>query len=195
MKKIILYMVVSLDGFVCGQNNELDWEIQDPIVSRELIPELLSTVNTMLLGRVLYEGFHQAWPAMAKDPASPPDLVEFAHWVEDSKKYVFSKTLDKLDWENSHLVSIKDVRDIVQEINKLKNELDGDMVVFGGASFAQTLVKLDVIDEYRFKLQPVVLGKGKALFKDIVERRKLELVKSKGFDSGVVALYYKPIKT
>lgn len=185
-------MVLSLDGFVCGPNDELNWENQDPTVSMGIIPELLSTVNTMLLGRVLYEGFHQAWPAMAKDPKSPKELVEFANWVEDSKKYVFSTTLKSVDWKSSHLVSVKSDEDIVNKVNELKETNDGDMVVFGGARFAQTLVKLNLVDEYRFKLQPVVLGKGKALFKDIAEQRKLELIKSKGYDSGVVALYYKP---
>jgi dihydrofolate reductase len=194
MKKVILYMVLSLDGFVCGPNDELDWEIQDPVVSRELIPELLSTVNTMLLGRVLYEGFQQAWPAMAKDPNSPADLVEFAHWVEDSKKFVFSKSQHTLDWKNSHLVTVTSDQDMINEVERLKKGNDGDMVVFGGAHFAQTLVRLGLVDEYRLKLQPILLGKGKPLFTDIADRRKLELVKAKGFDSGVVALYYRPIK-
>ncbi len=187
-------MVLSLDGFVCGPNDELDWEVRDEVVSRHLIPDLLSTVNTMVLGRVLYQGFEQAWPAMAKDPSSPKDLVDFAHWVEDSRKIVFSKTLETVGWKNSRLVSVKDDEDIVTEVKKLKQELDGDMVLFGGARFAQTLVRLDLVDEYRFKLQPVVLGKGKALFKDVTKPMKLKLMKSKAFDSGVVALYYQPVK-
>lgn len=186
-------MVLSLDGFVCGPNNELDWEIQDAVVSRELIPELLSTVNTMVLGRNLFNGFAQAWPAMAKDPASPKDLVEFAHWVEDSRKVVFSQTEEPVGWKNSQLVTVTNDEEIIREIKKLKEALDGDMVLFGGASFAQTLVKLNLVDEYRFKVQPVVLGKGKALFADVPERRPLKLIKSKGFDCGVVALYYQPI--
>src|SRR2546422_6198468 len=108
MRKVILFMVISLDGFVCGPNGELDWEHQDEEVSRYLIPDLLSTVDTMLLGRVLYQGFEQAWPAMAKDPASPKDLVDFAHWVEDTPKLVFSKTLNKVTWKNSKVISVKD---------------------------------------------------------------------------------------
>jgi dihydrofolate reductase len=194
MKKIILFMVLSLDGFVCGPNDELDWEIQDEVVSRYLIPDLLKTVNTMLLGRVLYEGFEQAWPAMAKDPASPKDLVDFAHWIEDSRKIVFSENLEKVGWKNSTLVSVKKDEDITKKVKELKQQLDGDMVVFGGARFAQTLVKLNLVDEYRFKLQPIVLGKGKALFKDAKERMNLKLTKSKAFDSGVVTLYYEPVK-
>lgn len=185
-------MAISLDGFVCGPNNELDWENQDMAVGRELIPELLSTVNTMILGKNLYQGFEQAWPAMAKNPAMPKEIVEFAQWVENSRKIVFSKTLKKVAWTNSTIVSIQNDEDIIKEITKLKKELDGDMVLFGGAEFAQTLVRLGLVDEYRFKLQSVVLGKGKALFQDMQQRMNLNLVKAKGFDSGVVALYYQP---
>src|SRR5438876_1691901 len=107
MRKVILFMVISLDGFVGGLNGELDWENRDPEVSRYLIPDLLSTVDTMLLGRVLFQGFEEAWPAMASNTSSPKELVDFAHWVEDSPKIVFSKTLDKVGWKNSRLVSAK----------------------------------------------------------------------------------------
>jgi len=192
MRNIILFMVVSLDGFVCGPDGELDWENRDEEVSRYLIPDLLRTVDTMLLGRVLYQGFEQAWPAMAKDPSSPKDLVDFAHWIEDSPKMVFSKTLETVGWKNTSLVSVRDENDIVQEVKKLKQQPGGDMVLFGGARLAQTFVKLDLIDEYRFKLQPVVLGHGIPLFQDIKDRMNLNLIASKTFDSGVVGLSYQP---
>lgn len=194
MRKVILFMVVSLDGFVCGPNGEFDWEIRDEAVSRYLIPDLLSTVDTILLGRVLYQGFEQAWPAMAKDPSSPKDLVEFAHWIEDSPKVVFSQTLEKVAWKNSKLVRIEDDHDIVEEVARLREQQGGDMVVFGGARTAQTFAKLGLIDEYRFKLQPVALGVGRPLFKDIKDRMNLKPIKSKEFSSGVVALYYQPIR-
>jgi dihydrofolate reductase len=193
MRKVILFMAVSLDGFVCGPNGELDWENRDEEVSRYLIPDLLSTVDTMLLGRVLYQGFEQAWPAMAKDPSSPSDLVDFAHWIEDSPKFVFSKTLETVEWKNSRLVAVKDDKDIIQEVKKLKQQPGGDMVLFGGARIAQTFVRLGLIDEYRLKLQPTVLGSGKPLFKDIQDRMPLKLMTSKTFDSGVIGLYYQPV--
>jgi dihydrofolate reductase len=192
MRKVVLFMFMSLDGFVCGPNDELDWEIQDEEVGRYLIPDLLSTVDTMLLGRVLYQGFEQAWPAMAKDPSSPSDLVDFAHWVEDSPKIVFSNTLKKAAWKNSMIVPVKDDDDVAKEVAKLKQQPGGDMVLFGGARFAQTLVKTGLIDEYRLKLQPIVLGSGKALFKDSKDRLNLKLMKSKTFTCGVVGLYYHP---
>lgn len=185
-------MVVSLDGFVCGSDGELDWEAKDDEVGRYLIPELLSTVDTMLLGRVLYQGFEQYWPTAATNPSLPPDLIEFAHWVVNSPKVVFSTTLEEVSWNNSRLVKVKNEDDIVQEVQRLKQAEGGDMVLFGGARIAETFVRLGLVDEYRIKLQPIVLGTGRPLFKDIKERMHLKLLKSKGFDSGVVALCYEP---
>jgi len=184
-------MAYSLDGFVGGTKGELDWESRDDEVGRSLVPEFLSTVDTMLLGRVLYQGFQQAWPAMAKNPASPKELVDFAHWVEDTPKVVFSKTLEKVEWKNSRLVSVKSDDDIAKEVSSMKRQSGGDMVVFGGARFVQTLSRLGLVDEYRLKLQPVALGAGLPLFKS---RVNLKLVKSQAFKSGVVALYYQPAK-
>ncbi len=195
MRKIILYMVYSFDGYICGPKDELDWENQDPAISMELIPDLLKTVDSMILGRVLYEGFSQAWPAMAKDPNSPKELVDFANWVVDSPKYVVSKTLEKAEWNNSYVLSVQNDEDIIKEVTKLKESTGGDIVLFGGARLAQTLVRLQLVDEYRLKVQPVVLGEGKMLFKDLKTRNSLQLIYSKAFEpSGVLGLYYKPAK-
>lgn len=188
-------MVYSFDGYICGPKDELDWENQDPAISMELIPDLLKTVDSMILGRVLYEGFSQAWPAMAKDPNSPKELVDFANWVVDSPKYVVSKTLEKAEWNNSYVLSVQNDEDIIKEVTKLKESTGGDIVLFGGARLAQTLVRLQLVDEYRLKVQPVVLGEGKMLFKDLKTRNSLQLIYSKAFEpSGVLGLYYKPAK-
>ena len=187
-------MVYSLDGYIAGPNGELDWENQDTEIGGYLIPELLKTVDTMIIGRVLYEEFFEAWPAMAKDPNMPKEIVDFAYWVEDTPKVVISKTLDKVTWNNSILVNVKNDEDILREVKQLKEQSGGDIVLFGGVRLAQTLVRLGVVDEYRFKFQPIVLGKGKHLFEDLTEQRKLNLTFSKAFKAGVMALYYEPTK-
>jgi dihydrofolate reductase len=106
VRKVILFMVISLDGFVGGPKGELDWEVRDEEVSRYLVGDLLSTGDALLLGRVLYQVFWQAWPAMASNPSSPKELVEFAHWIEDSPKIVFSTALREAEWKNSRVVSV-----------------------------------------------------------------------------------------
>lgn len=194
MRKLILFMVYSLDGYVAGPNNELNWEIQDPEVGRYLIPELLKTVDSVVLGRVLYEGFQQFWPAAAKDASNPKDLIEFAEWLGHAPKFVFSKTLKKVEWENSELFSPQNDADFIKAVAELKERPGGDIVVFGGVRIVQTLVRLGLIDEYRFKVQPVILGKGKSIFEGVEQMRKLKLIKSKAFDCGVVASYYIPIQ-
>jgi len=195
MRKVILFMHISLDGFVGGPNGEMNWiTMNDDAMGKYLITDLLTTVDTMLLGRELYQGFENYWPSAAKNPSTPKDLVDFANWIENSPKIVFTKTLEKVGWKNSKLIHIKDNDDISEEVRKLKQQPGKDMVIFGGASMASTLVKLGLIDEYRLKLEPVILGSGKPLFKDIGVRINLKLIKSKTFDSGVVGLYYQPVK-
>jgi dihydrofolate reductase len=193
MRKIILFMHLSLDGMIAGSNGELGWaNMADQSIGQHLIPELLSTVDTMVLGHNLYKGFEQSWSVVAKDPNSPQDLVEFANWIINSPKIVFSHSSQDLNWNNSRLITVKNDDEIIEEVSKLKQSQGCDIVLFGGVHMAQTFVKLNLIDEYRFKLESVIVGKGSSLFSDVQDRMKLQLFNSKVFESGVVALYYRP---
>lgn len=187
MRKVILFMHMSLDGFVCGPNGEQDWmTLNDDSMGKHMAGELLETVDTILTGRVLYQGFASYWPTVPKNPANPKELVDFAHWMEKTPKIVFSKTLDKAEWANSMVVKSTPA----EEVARLKQQPGGDMVIFGGASLAAAFTEKGLVDEYRIKLEPVVLGQGKPLFKQARNRMKLKLVKATPFGSGVVGLYY-----
>jgi dihydrofolate reductase len=187
MRKVILFMHVSLDGFVCGPNGEQDWmTMNDDEMGKYLASDLMATVDTMLIGRVLYQGFASFWPTVATDPAHPKELIDFANWMENTPKIVFSKTLQTVEWKNSRLAQ----HDLANEIAHLKQQPGGDIVVFGGASLVAALTESNLVDEYQIKLEPIVLGVGKPLFRHVEDRIKLTLVKSKAFDSGVVGLYY-----
>jgi dihydrofolate reductase len=191
MRKVILFMHVSIDGFVCGPNDEMDWvTMNDDKIGEYLIPELQKTVDTMLVGRVLYQGFQQYWPTVPENPNSPAELVEFAHWMIDTPKVVFSNTLKELNWKNSRLAPA----DPATTVSLMKKEPGGDMVIFGGASLAAHFVKNNLVDEYRIKLEPIVLGEGRSLYREIKERIKLKLIRAKSFDSGVTGLYYETIR-
>jgi dihydrofolate reductase len=191
MRKVILFMHVSLDGFVCGPHDEMDWTtMNDDQIGKFLIPDLQKTVDTMLVGRVLYQGFEQYWPSVPENPKSPAELIEFAHWMADTPKVVFSNTLEEVNWKNSSLAKA----DPTATVQQLKKQPGGDMVIFGGAMLAAHFVKNNLVDEYRIKLEPVALGKGKSLYKDIADRINLKLINSKAFDSGVTGLYYEVIK-
>ena len=148
-------MHVSLDGFVCGLNGEQDWmTMDDDEIGKYLLPDLQATVDTILVGRVLYQGFASFWPNVPANPDIPKDLIDYANWMNNTSKLVFSKTLKTLNWTNSSLATTG----IGEEVAQLKQQPGKDMIVFGGAEIVASLAELNLIDEYRIKLEPIVLG-------------------------------------
>jgi dihydrofolate reductase len=135
--------------------------------------------DALLLGRVTYEGFAEAWPSREG---------EFADKFNNMPKYVVSSTLEKAEWQNSTVLK----GDVVEEVGKLKQEQDGDIVVHGSARLVQTLIEHDLVDELRLMVYPVVLGSGKRLFGDTSDGKPLRLVDSKVVGDGVAILIYKP---
>ncbi len=187
MRNIIVSMWVTLDGFIAGPNNEMDWVIADE-ANDTYESELISTADTLLLGRVTYESFAGSWPKVAENPSAPKSEVEYAQKLNAMRKIVFSRTLERVEWNNSQLV--KEV--VAQDITNLKHEPGRDMVVYGSASLVQTLTNLGLIDEYQLLVHPVVLGRGKPLFQHIKERVNLKAVQTRMRPSGVIELTYQP---
>ena len=144
--------------------------------------KLDETLNAeaQLLGRVTYEGFASAWPSV-KD--------EFGDKFNNMPKYVVSSTIEKAEWNNSTVLK----GDVVKEVSKLKQRLDGDIVVHGSAQLVQTLLAHDLVDELRLMVFPVVLGSGKRLFGESSEMKRLRLVDSKTVGDGVAILIYRPV--
>jgi|HubBroStandDraft_1064217.scaffolds.fasta_scaffold00096_46 dihydrofolate reductase len=178
MRKVIVSNVASLEGFFEGPDKgKLDWVIVDAEFL-EYAGNLLRKVDTLLFGRATYQHMAAYWPS------APPD--EVADKMNNLPKVVFSKTLKKVDWNNSRLV----MGDIQEEVLKLKAQPGKDMVIFGSATLASFLLQLGLIDEYRVILQPVLLGKGSPLFQGITDRIQLKLISAKTFGSGVVLLSY-----
>lgn len=189
MRKIIVTMWVTLDGYVSGANGEMDWvgQFYDEAMGN-YENDLVSAADTLLLGRVTYESFAGSWPKVPEDPTSPPGLIEYAHKLNAMRKIVFSKSLERVEWNNSSLM-----REVLpEEITRLKQEPGSDMVIYGSASIVQELTNLGLIDEYQLLVHPLVLGSGKPLFQDIKQRVTLKLEQTKTHPSGVVILYYQP---
>ena len=189
MRKIIVTMWVTLDGFIAGSNEEMDWVMVDDEMGK-YEDDMVSSADTLILGRVTYESFAGAWPHVPENPSASKGEVEYAHKVNAMRKIVFSKTLQKAEWNNSTLM--KEI--VPKEIEKLKQEPGRDMVIYGSASIVQQLTNLGFIDEYQLLVHPVVLGGGKPLFKGINDRGNLKLIKTRTFSSGVVGLHYQPDK-
>jgi dihydrofolate reductase len=175
MRKLIVTEFVSLDGIM----EDPAWTFKywnDE--TAKFKGEESNMGDALLLGRVTYQGFAAAWPD-SKDQG--------AAYFNNVHKYVVSTTLDKVEWNNSTLIK----GNIVDEINKLKQQDGKDIVVHGSGALVQTLAKHDLVDCYRLLVYPLVLGKGKRLFEQDT-MATLKLVEAQPFSSGVVALIYEP---
>ena len=176
MRKVVVTEFMSLDGIM----EEPRWTFKywnDEIAKFK--GEESSASDTLLLGRVTYQGFAAAWP-QSKD--------EGADYFNSVRKYVVSNTLEEpLEWTNSTLIKAN----IVEEITNLKQQDGKDITVHGSATLVQALMQHDLVDRYRLLVYPVVLGKGKRLFKEGIPAT-LKLLGSQSFSSGVVALVYEP---
>jgi dihydrofolate reductase len=187
MGKIVVSEFVSLDGVMegpgGGENFEhAGWtfEIERGDGERFKVEETRDS-EALLLGRVTYEGFAAAWPTMQG---------EFADKFNGMPKYVVSSTLSEPQWKNTTVLR----GDVVEEVSKLKDRTEGEIVVHGSARLVQTLLDRELVDELRLMLFPVVLGSGKRLFGSTHGKRRMRLTDSKTVGDGVAILIYEPAR-
>jgi dihydrofolate reductase len=192
MRKLKLQVQMSVDGFVGGPNGEMDWMTwnwDDAI--KQYVDDLHETVDCILLGRKMAGGFITHWTNAANNPAD--ESYPFAQKMVNTHKVVFTHTLNASDaevkeWKNTALAT----GDLAGEIQKLKNQSGGDIIVYGGAEFVASLIKANLIDEYHLFVNPAAIGKGLPVFHTLEEKRSLKLVKATPFDCGIVTLVYQP---
>ncbi|SIO47807.1 dihydrofolate reductase family protein [Chitinophaga niabensis] len=177
MRKLFVSIMMSLDGFIEGPNQELD-EFTDDDELFNYFHSVLDSIDLMIYGRKSYELMLSYWPK---------DKSTFADKMNSKPKMVFSHTLEKAEWNNTTVV--KD--DIEGTIKTLKAQPGKDLVLFAGAEMLSSLRKLNLIDEYRIIVYPIVLGSGTPLFKDITATLKLKHIGTKTFAGGAVLLSYK----
>ena len=183
MRQVIYSMGVSLDGFIAGPNGEIDWGAPDEERHR-FHNQQTREIGAHLCGRRLYEEMVY-WETADENPSATEVELEFAGIWKQLPKIVFSKTLEKVEG-NARLV-----RDgVAEEVAKLKEQPGKDLAV-GGAGLASALIKLDLIDEYRLFVSPVVLGGGTPYFPVLEERIDLELVETQTFGGRVVYVRYR----
>jgi dihydrofolate reductase len=185
MRKLIVTEFVTLDGVIEAPGGEpthphTGW-VADFMGEEQMAFKLQEVLEAEahLIGRVTYESFAEAWPEREG---------EFADKMNSMPKYVVTSTLDELDWNNSTPIR----GDVAAEIEKLKREDGGPLLVAGSATLVHTLVEHDLIDEYRLMVFPVVLGSGRRLFPDSPDKTTLALVDTQTFDTGVQLHTYRP---
>jgi dihydrofolate reductase len=182
MRKLVLSMGVSLDGLVArsGRFGAAGWGLppDDPALKERKLG-WMHDVGLHLMGRNTYEEMAEFWPVSDDAYAAP---------MNEIPKVVFSRTLERAEWPDSRIAR----GDLAEEIATLKHEAGKDMLAWGGAAFAQSLSNLGLVDEYRLILQPVVLGDGLPLFKDLAAPLRLELVDAQTYNTGAALHVYRP---
>ncbi len=186
MRKLIYFSMVSLDGFIARTNGDLDWVIIDEELHR-FVNDQQKALGAYLYGRRMYDLMSAAWPPLDSDPSAPDYIQEFSRIWKQMPKVVFSKTLERVEW-NAKLVR----GDVAAEIKSLEAEPGGPLEV-GGAGLAATIMRLGLIDEYQIFLNPVVLGNGIRLFPPLDRSTPLRLAETRAFGSGVVFLRYERV--
>ena len=193
MRKIILSIQTSLDGFIEGPKGELDWAMAEDEESWKELFKTLENVDACLLGRVMYPGYEQYWTAVLTNPASVQPFVDrpataneitYARWAEKTPHFILSKTMEGAAWKNTQII-----RDI-EDIRKLKEQPGKSIYLVGGATLASSLFNAGLIDEIRIEINPLILGGGKPLFKDVKEQHALRFMGSKTLASGKVSVSY-----
>jgi dihydrofolate reductase len=188
MRKIIAALVMSVDGFIERPDGGLDWvdTWEDPF-------DLLPQIDTCILGRGMYPGYEKYWGAILANPEgilpftgklATKGEIAYARFAEKTPHTVLSRTLDNVAWKNTRIV-----RDI-EEIRRMKHHPGKDMHAVGGATLVGSLMNQRLIDELRLVVHPIILGGGKALFKDVKERHRLKFLGAKPMESGLVRLTY-----
>jgi dihydrofolate reductase len=184
MRKLIVFNLMTLDGYIAGPDGDISWHMVDQEFE-ELAIAAANSGNILIFGRITYELMASFWPteeALRTDPV-------VAKGMNSAEKIVFSRTLDKAGWNNTRLVK----QDLIGEVRKLKQQQGKDLTILGSGTIVSQLAQEGLIDRYEILLYPVVLGKGKTMFEGLKRRLNLKLTGTRIFGNGNVLLTYVPV--
>lgn len=188
MRKVILFMHLSLDGYCATKDGDLSW-IPYNSEFEKFGEKIVKSTGVALYGKNTFEVMKQFRDIRQDTSASKHDL-EHAEWIENIEKIVFSTKLKEENWNNTRIIS----ENIFEEVTKLKEAEGGNLVIFGSPTLAISLMKLDLIDEFQFTISPIVLGEGKTFLRNIDTQIKLELLKTENIEGGVIAIRYRIVR-
>lgn len=185
MRTLKLQMQTTIDGFVAGPAGEMDWMTFDWSQDlNEYVTAITDPVDTILLGRKLAAGFIPTWTKLLETPEAPESAG--ADKMVNTPKVVFTKTMSRSPWANTELAT----GDIVEEVNRLKQQDGGDLIVYGGGGFVSSLIRHGLIDELHLLVNPVAIGKGMPIFGEVDGHERLNQAQAQTFDCGIVLLKY-----
>jgi len=185
MRKLVLFMHTSLDGFVAGPNGEMDWiKVDDEMF--DYVGKRTNEGDAALYGRVTYQMMEGYWPTAGDQPNATKHDVEHSRWYNKVTKIVLSRTMRGANSPNTKIIS----ENVANEIARLKQAPGKEILIFGSPTASHTLMQENLIDDYWLFVNPILLGRGIPLFKGIKEITGLTLLKTNAFTSGVVCLHY-----
>lgn len=186
MRKVILQMMITLDGFIAGPNDELDWIDNDPVMG-EAHFALAEGADAALIGHNVYQSMAAHWPRIAANHDAPSNEAEFGKLMNRMPKIVVSARPENLTWENCEQLLVKDDRDLVTKLTELKAMRGTYLLLYGGMRTARSLINNKLVDEYRLDVCPIALGAGKPLFP---QRTPLKFVSVTPYRSGAMTVTY-----
>jgi dihydrofolate reductase len=185
MSKLIVFNSISVDGYFTDTNGDMTWAHQNDPEWQQFTNENVSGDGILLFGRVTYEMMESYWPT----PQAHEQMPRVADRMNSARKVVFSRTLNKVSWQNTRLIN----GDLPQEVRKLKASAGDGIVILGSGTIVSQLAEENLIDEYQLVLNPVVLGAGRTLFEGIKDKLRLKRGVSRTFNNGNVLLTYQPV--
>jgi dihydrofolate reductase len=184
MRKLSMFNSVSLDGYFTDSKNDMSWAHQNDPEWNEFVAGNATGKGTLLFGRVTYEMMAGFWTS----PQAAQMMPDVTKGMNASQKVVFSRTLDKVGWENTVLLK----GDLISEVKKLKADSGPDMVILGSGNIVAQLARENLIDQYQVVISPVAIGGGRTLFEGLKKQLRLKLTASRAFKNGSVFLTYVP---
>lgn len=187
MRRLKLQTHITLDGYMAGPKGEMDWMLMPwSDDTGDYIREIMTSVDTIVLGRHLAEGFIPAWESR---PEGEPE--EAINWMINTPKVVISRTLDTSPWNNATIAK----GDLVESITALKQQPGGDLIAYGGGELVASLVAADLIDEFHLFVNPTAIGQGMPVFGTPGQYKAFRPVKTTPFASGMFAIHLEPKTT
>jgi len=185
MGRMILQMMMTVDGYVAGSNDELDWIDNDPVMGKAHFA-LAEGAEAAIIGHNLYQGMAAFWPQVAANPAANNE-AEFGKLMNEMRKIVISTKPEELAWDNCEQLLVRDDEDLAGKIQEVKDGTPGYLLLYGGVQTAESLIERNLVDEYRLDVCPIALGAGKSIFP---KRAALKFVSATPYASGAMAVTY-----